>query len=44
MQKFAISGALVGDLISKRRIFIFPDGSGFWMNVRPSSLAAPPPF
>jgi hypothetical protein len=44
MQKFAISGALVGDLISKRRIFIFPDGSGFWMNVRPSSLAEPPPF
>jgi len=31
-------------LVKNKKIFFFPDGSGFWMNVRPSPNASPPPF
>lgn len=39
-----LSDEIVGELFKKRRLFFFPNGSGFWMNLRPSVLATPPPF
>ena len=43
-EKLGINGDMLGELISKRRAFIFPDCSGIWLNVRPMACATPPPF
>lgn len=43
-ERLNLSPEEVGDLVANRRIFVFPDGSGMWFNVRPSSCAPPPPF
>jgi len=44
-ERLGIADAELGELISSRRLFLFPDGSGVWVNYRPSSgLSPPPPF
>lgn len=39
-----LSGKDMGDLITGRRIFMFPDQSGAWINFRPPPNPSPPPF
>lgn len=41
---FHISNEHLSELNANKCIFFFPDGSGFWMNVRPSAHSSPPPF
>lgn len=43
-ERLQLSGEELGDLITKRRLFMFPDGSGVWLNFRPSGASPPPPF
>jgi hypothetical protein len=43
-ERLQIGDAEMGALISARRLFFFPDGSGLWMNVRPFDTGDPPPF
>jgi len=44
-ERMGMSQEILGGLISRGGIFIFPNGVGAWFNVRPASYAnAPPPF
>jgi hypothetical protein len=44
MVRLQIGSAEFQSLIVHRRIFTFPDGSGFWLNFRPCRDPSPPPF
>lgn len=42
-EALGLSDEKLGSMVTGRKVFIFPDGSGLWLNVRPGGHA-PPPF
>jgi hypothetical protein len=42
-EALGLSDSKLGEMVAGRKVFIFPDGCGLWLNVRPGGHA-PPPF